>query len=95
MFTTSWVLPSPLDNQTLYSFTLLDLILLGTNAAPLRKALLESGLGEDITGGGLETHLLQMCFSIGLKGVDKQDLAEAEQLIYTTLEDLVQGGHRY
>ena len=92
MFTTSWVLPSPLDNQTLYTFTLLDLILLGTNAAPLRKALLESGLGEDITGGGLETHLLQMCFSIGLKGVDKQDLAEAEQLIYTTLEDLVQEG---
>ena len=91
MFTTSWALPSPLDNQTLYTFTLLDLILLGTNAAPLRKALLESGLG-DITGGGLETHLLQMCFSIGLKGVDKQDLAEAEQRIYTTLEDLVQEG---
>ena len=30
------------------------LCLIGTQASPLRKALVDSGLGEDVTGGGFE-----------------------------------------
>jgi presequence protease len=32
-------------------------ILIGTPASPLRKALIESGLGEDLTGRGLDSDL--------------------------------------
>ena len=89
MFSINWVLPEPTNIKTVFTFTLLDHILLGTPASPLRKKLIESGLGEDLTGGGLETHLKQMCYSVGLKGIENSNLANAETLIFKTLEDLV------
>ncbi|MFL2877034.1 MAG: insulinase family protein [Pontiellaceae bacterium] len=92
MFTINWTLPSPTNAETVFSFTILDHILLGTPASPLRKALIESGLGEDLTGGGLETHLKQMCFCVGLKGVDKNQLEKAETLIFDTLQSLATSG---
>lgn len=92
MFTLNWVLPSPTTAETHFRFTLLDHILLGTPASPLRKALIESGLGEDLTGGGLETHLKQMVFSVGLKGVQNENLEKAETLIFDTLKQLTTNG---
>ena len=89
MFTINWVLPSPTNVDDIFLFIIIDYILLGTPASPLRKALIESGLGEDITGGGLETHLQQMYFSIGLKEVDEKNLKKAEILITNTLDELV------
>jgi presequence protease len=92
MFTVNWLLPSPTDAETHYALSLLDHILLGTPASPLRKALIESGLGEDITGGGMESHMIQMMYSVGLKEVDEEDLAEAEALIFNTLKKLAKKG---
>ena len=45
----------------------LNYLMLGTAAAPLRKALNDSGLGESIIGGGIEDELRQPVFSLGLK----------------------------
>ncbi len=92
MFTVNWLLRSPTDAETVFALNLLDHILLGTPASPLRKALIESGLGEDITGGGIETHMIQMMYSIGLKSVESQDLAKAEALVFQTLEELADNG---
>ncbi|VGO19162.1 hypothetical protein SCARR_01219 [Pontiella sulfatireligans] len=92
MFASNWMLPSPTDAEQVFSVMLLDHILLGTPASPLRKALIESGLGEDITGGGTETHMIQMLFSIGLKGIDAADIPKAEALILQTLQNLAQNG---
>ena len=92
MFTINWLLPSPTDAERMFALDLLDHILLGNPASPLRKALIESGLGEDLTGGGMESHMIQMMFSIGLKGVDATDLGKAEALVFQTLEDLVSNG---
>ncbi|MDF7826019.1 insulinase family protein [Pontiellaceae bacterium B12227] len=92
MFTVNWSLPSPTKAETVFAYNLLDHILLGTPASPLRKGLIESGLGEDITGGGIETHMIQMMYSIGLKGVDTPNLAKAEALVFQTLENLAGNG---
>ncbi|MEA2069321.1 MAG: insulinase family protein, partial [Verrucomicrobiota bacterium] len=92
MFTVNWLLPPPTDAETVFALNLLDHILLGTPASPLRKALIESGLGEDITGGGIETHMIQMMYSIGLKGVEDPNLEKAETLIFQTLEELAGKG---
>ena len=92
MFTVNWLLPSPTDVERVFALELLDHILLGTPASPLRKALIESGLGEDITGHGMEPHMIQMMYSIGLKGVEAQNLEKAEALIFQTLRDLVENG---
>ncbi len=92
MFTVNWLLPSPTDAERVFALSLLDHILLGTPASPLRKALIESGLGEDITGGGIETHMIQMMYSIGLKGVDDENLEKAEALVLRTMEELATNG---
>jgi Zn-dependent M16 (insulinase) family peptidase len=92
MFTVNWLLPSPTDAERLFALELLDHVLLGTAGSPLRKALIESGLGEDITGGGMETHMIQMMYSIGLKGVDTANLEKAETLVLQTMIDLAENG---
>jgi Zn-dependent M16 (insulinase) family peptidase len=92
MFTVNWLLPSPTDAERVFALELLDHILLGTAGSPLRKALIESGLGEDITGGGVETHMIQMMYSIGLKGVEAPNLGKAEALVFQTLENLANNG---
>ncbi len=51
----SWVLPEKTDPLLAFSFEILGHILIGTPASPLRKALIDSGLGEDLTGLGLES----------------------------------------
>lgn len=69
----NWVLSEePLDLETELAWGFLDYLLLGTSAAPLRRALNQSGLGESMIGGGLSDELRQPTFSLGLKGVDKE-----------------------
>jgi presequence protease len=88
----NWLLPEVGDPTLMLSLGLLAHILIGTPAAPLRKALIDSGLGEDLTGGGLENQLRQMNFSTGLKGIALEDAPKVEALIDETLQQLAQGG---
>ncbi len=71
---------------------ILEQILIGLPSSPLYKALADSGLGEDITGGGLEADLRQMFFSVGMKGVKKQNVFHVEKLIFDTLRQLEKNG---
>lgn len=64
----NWVLTSePLDVETELALGFLDYLMMGTAAAPLRKALNDSGLGAAIVGGGIDDELKQPIFSVGLK----------------------------
>ena len=69
MVAVNWLMHEEIDPVTGLGLQILDHVLLGTPASPLRKALIESGLGEDLSGIGMETELRQFFFSIGLKGV--------------------------
>lgn len=88
--TVNWLLPEVIEPRVSLSFMILTEILIGTPASPLRKALIDSGLGEDLTGQGLESDLRQMFFSAGLKGVRLADAAKVEELVLETLHDLVE-----
>ena len=72
--------------------SVLSYALVSTPASPLRKALIDSGLGEDVTGGGLSTNLRQMTFGVGMKGIVPADAEKVEALIEDTLAQLVQHG---
>ncbi len=74
------------------ALTILEHILIGTTASPLRKALIDSGLGEDLAGGGLQNDLREWMFSTGLKGMAKQSAEQVEKLIFETLSGLAQEG---
>lgn len=91
--TVNWVLSEqPLDTATSIALSFLDQLLLGTAAAPLRRALESSGLGEALTGGGLEDELVQPTYGVGLKGVSPSNVAAVEALIASTLERLAVDG---
>lgn len=90
--TVNWVLPDTSDPLLNFSLRILAHILIGTPASPLKKALLDSGLGEDLTGLGLEADIRQMIFSTGLKGTRARDAKKIETLIFDTLERLVREG---
>ncbi|KAL7118942.1 hypothetical protein ACP275_02G032500 [Erythranthe tilingii] len=89
----NWLLSeTPLDLETELALGFLDHLMMGTPASPLRKILLESGLGEAIVGGGIEDELLQPQFSVGLKGVSDDDIQKVEELIMTTLKKMAEEG---
>lgn len=77
-----------LTDEELIALEILERILLGTEASPLKKALLESGLGEDLVDGGMYQSLQQPLFYTGLKGVEQKDFRKVENLIEKTLKDL-------
>ncbi len=91
-FTLNWLFPKNNDPVFVFSMYLLEYILLGMPGSPLRKALIESGLGEDLTGVGLETDVLQIYFSTGLKGITPENIDQARNLIIQTLRNLASGG---
>ncbi|NWG08611.1 MAG: insulinase family protein [Chloroflexi bacterium] len=88
----NWKLPDTSDAVLNFSFRILGHILIGTPASPLKKALLDSGLGEDLAGIGMETELRHIVFSTGLKGTRKRHAKKIEKLIFDTLESLVRDG---
>lgn len=89
----NWLLSDkPLDLETELAFGFMDYLMLGTPASPLRRILLESGLGDAIVGGGVADELLQPQFALGLKGVSEDDIPKVEELIMSTLKKLAEEG---
>lgn len=70
---------------------ILDDLLTGSDAAPLRKALIESNLGEGLSGGGFYDYLYQQMYLKGLKGVKAEDIQAVQNLIIDALETLKDG----
>lgn len=91
-FTVNWALNDVLDTETTLGMEILNHILIGTPASPLRKALIDSGLGEDLAGSGLDPDVRQIYFSTGLKGVRPEQMQDVETLIVDVLRDLAENG---
>ena len=92
MLTINWLLTETDDAETNLALRILNYILLGMPASPLRKALIDSGFGEDLAGVGLEDELRQMYFSTGLKGINIDKGDRVEDLIFQTLNSLAREG---
>lgn len=91
MVTVNWLLPEPPDVEEALALDILEHTLVGTPASPLRKALIDSGLGENLTGSGF-AHLRQTYFTVGLKGVRGEHVSAVEDLIIGTLGRLARDG---
>jgi presequence protease len=89
--TVNWLLTDVLDDEQTMAFDVLGSILLSTPASPLRKALIDSGLGEDIVGG-FDEDQRETAFSAGLKGVSAENINAVEMLVLDTLRRLASDG---
>ena len=98
LITVNWMLPENNDAELAVAYTLLAHVLMGTPASPLRRALIESGLGEEVIGSGYDpsyglfTSLRQLFFTFGMRGVQSKDVDKVEQIILDTLAAIADDG---
>jgi Zn-dependent M16 (insulinase) family peptidase len=93
MVNAAWMLSDNTDFDTALGLEILSGLLVGSAASPLRKALMESGLGEDMTPvTGIESDMKQLMFCAGLRHVQSADVEKVERLILETLEGIVVRG---
>src|SRR3569833_630130 len=92
MVQVNWMLDELDSPETVIALSVLEHILLGTPASPLRKALTESGLGEGLTGSGLAEDLRQPYITVGMKRIDEADGPKVEALVLDTLAQLAKDG---
>lgn len=92
MATVNWLLTPVVDAEKNLALGVLEYALLGMTASPLRKALLDSGLGDGLAGIGLETEIAQLYFSTGLKGIDPGRISQVEPFIIGALEEIARSG---
>jgi Zn-dependent M16 (insulinase) family peptidase len=92
MVTVQWMVGEEQQIERILALGILSYILVGTSAAPLRKALIDSRLGDDLTGSGYNDGIRQHTFAVGMKGIDPADAEQVERLVLDTLTRLVDEG---
>ena len=85
------VIGSFAEREKFVAAEILAEVLAGTNHSPLCKAVLESGLAEDIL---METagEMLQPNIKIELRNLKKEDAGKAEELVRSVLQNVVKQG---
>jgi Zn-dependent M16 (insulinase) family peptidase len=92
MVLVNWALPEITDRSLLMAVNVLSYCLMSSQASPLRKELVDAGLGEDVIGSGFSSGLRQLTFSAGLKGIKPDDAPQVEELVLGTLQRLADEG---
>jgi len=89
----SWLCADITDINENIALAALSEILLGHDGSPLTRALIESGLGEDITPvSGLEGEIRESLFAAGLRGVDIEPVSpDSRDKMSKAVEDLIMG----
>jgi len=89
----AWLLAANTDVETALLLQIACSLLVGTAAGPLRKALIDSLLGEDLSPvTGLEADFKQMVFTVGLRGTEPDLAPRIEALIFQTLQHIYEAG---
>ena len=85
------VIGTTLDEKLYLAFEILDYALLSAPGAPLKKALLDAGVGKDISGS-YDNGVCQPIFSVISKNADVEQKEEFVRVIEDTLKDIVKNG---
>lgn len=93
MVQVAWLTGDINDSYERLSLSLLAALLLGTPAAPLYRALLDSGLGANLTpASGYDDDARSTNFSVGLQGTDPEHCDAIEELVLKTLQQVAAAG---
>ena len=85
------VIGTTLDEKLYLAFEILDYALLSAPGAPLKKALLDAGVGKDISGS-YDNGVYQPIFSVISKNANVEQNEEFVRVIEDTLKDIVKNG---
>ncbi len=89
----AWLTADIRDSFEILVLDVLEHILLGNSASPLRKQLIDSGLGSALSdASGFDPDMRDTMFACGLKEIRKEDAVKVEKIIFQTLEELCKTG---
>ena len=89
----AWLMCDIRDTFNVLVLTVLEQILLGNAASPLRKALMDSGLGSALNdAAGFDASNRDTLFACGLKETDEASAGKIEALVFDVLRRLVKEG---
>ena len=90
---TAWVTIASADSFRSLAMNVLSEVLLSNAGSPLRKALIDSGLGSALAdGSGLHEDQKQAVFGAGLKGIKAGDAEKVQKVVLDTPERLADYG---
>jgi Zn-dependent M16 (insulinase) family peptidase len=93
MLHSAWLTNDISDSYTRLCMTLLSQLLLGNPGAPLYKALLDSGLGENLSPGcGYHDDYRTTYFAVGLQGTEPEQAKAVEACILENLQSIASTG---
>ena len=87
----SWSVATTPDPKTTTAFEMLDYVLLNRQGSPIRQALIDAGIGDDIYGG-YDSGVMQPYFSVIAKNTDPERRAEFVKIVEQTLREQMEGG---
>lgn len=86
-----WHVKDQLDMEELMGLSVLEEILLGNNQSPLKKALLEAGIGGEVYGG-VTPFGLPTAFSVAAKYAEPDQVEDFSRVVKETLTRLAEEG---
>ena len=88
-----WMMAENTDYEAVLVLEIIAEALVGSAAGPLRKALIDSGLGEDLSPvTGLVTDLKQVMFAAGLRGSEADRMERLETIVADCLRQIADKG---
>lgn len=89
----AWVTSKTSDSFQTLAFEVLQEVLMGNAASPLKKSLIDSGLGDALAdASGFHTNYREAVFATGLKGIETSNAEAVEKVVLDTLEAAVTDG---
>lgn len=85
------VVGDSLDEMLYQAFDVLDYALVSSPGAPVRQALIDAGIGDDVYGS-YDAGILQPVFSFVAKNANASQADEFESIIENTLKEVVKTG---
>lgn len=86
-----WLTCPVLDQETCLALGVLEVILLDTDASPLKKALLQSNSCKQVSSY-LDTDISEVPLLIQLRGCNPENADKLEKIIFDTLQKVIQEG---
>ena len=79
------------EDEVYTDLDILEYLLLETEGAPLKKALIDAEVGKDVFGS-FDNGILQPVFSVIVKNSEVDKKEEFKKIVFDTLNDLVKNG---
>ncbi len=91
--TINWLCGNSTDPLDALKTEILCELLIGSSGAPLYLAIIDSGIGEDLSPvSGADTDIRQITFSVGVRGTKAEKRDEFEKLVFKCLKDITDKG---